>query len=448
MTRKRGFETRTCGGFPFPAIIHDHTTALMTETLLQLAGGILCLMILGQMVLLMIATLRRMGFEKRRQVLATELLRAQLEAAKKIRQRKEEAAGWNGWRKFTIARKVRDAGNVCSFHLTPHDHKSIPAYLPGQYLTFRLDIPGQQKEVIRCYSLSDRPRAGHYRVTIKKLPPPRDRPDSPGGLVSGFFHDQVKEGDIVDVKAPGGHFVLETAKKTPVVLIAGGVGLTPLLSMLNEIVEGGSQRETWFFFGITDASEHLMRDHLLAVARAHDNVRLRVHYSKPEPDRPDGHDCIYGGRITLDALKKTLPSNNYTFYICGPPPMMSDLTRGLKEWGVPEHHVMFEAFGPASVKSTPAPPAAVVPAPAGLKVTFAKSARETTWDGQTGSLLEFAEALGISINSGCRAGNCGTCLTALKSGEVTYVQETGARPEPGSCLACVCIPKTDVVLDA
>jgi len=419
---------------------------------LQWVGGLIGVVILGQVLLLAVGAFRRLALDRRRQALSLQLLQTQLETARNLQRKRAEAAlGWNGYRKFTIERKVQECDHVCSFYLKAHDKKPIPGYYPGQYLTFGLDIPGEKKAVVRCYSLSDRPRPDGYRVTIKKVTPP-DRPRSPGGLASSFFQDQLKEGDILDVKAPSGNFVLDPAKVTPVVLIAGGVGLTPILSMLNEIVESGSKRETWLFFGVTGASAHLMREHLLAVARRAENVRLRVYYSRAPVSHPDGEDFIYRGHVTLDVLKRTLPSNNFTFYICGPAAMMRDLTGGLKEWGVPDSRVLFEAFGPASVKQTPVPSdtAFLLKPGAGksIRVVFDKSGKTVSWNVNSGSLLEFAEGHGININSGCRAGNCGTCLTALKSGEVAYLQETGARPEPGSCLTCVCIPKTDIVVDA
>ena len=106
------------------------------------------------------------------------------------------------------------AASVCSFHLAPADGEPLPPFKPGQYLTFKLSVdePGREqcKTVVRCYSLSDRPRSDYYRVSIKRVPPPRDVPDAPPGKVSNFFHDNVQEGDIVDCLAPGA-----TSSSTP-----------------------------------------------------------------------------------------------------------------------------------------------------------------------------------------------------------------------------------------
>src|SRR5437667_4766663 len=173
--------------------------------ILQIAGALICALVLAQLAVALLAALRRAVFESRQQALAMDLLCVQVDTARKLRQKCEgEAAAWNGYRKFMIERKVRETENICSFYLKPHDRKPLAGCQAGQYLTFRLNLPGQKHELIRCYSLSDRPRNGCYRVTIKKLSPgPGQNPAAPG-LVSTWFCDHLKERDIIDVKAPCG----------------------------------------------------------------------------------------------------------------------------------------------------------------------------------------------------------------------------------------------------
>jgi len=143
--------------------------------------------------------------------------------------------------------KVVEARDVCSFYLAPHDGKPLPRFLPGQYLTFQLRPPGQAKPIVRCYSLSDRPGVPErYRVTIKRVAAPPDKKEIPPGVASNYFHDHLQVGDILDVKAPAGQFVLDLQATTPVVFLAGGVGVTPLLSMINALAEARSSREVWF----------------------------------------------------------------------------------------------------------------------------------------------------------------------------------------------------------
>lgn len=387
-----------------------------------------------------------------------ELIRAQtreIVERTRIHREKEEGA-WNGYRKFRVSKKVEEARDICSFYLTPHDGRPVPTFEPGQFLTFRLDIPNQTKPTIRCYSLSEAPKPAYYRVTIKRIPPPRDKPEMPAGLSSGYFHDLVDEGKILDVRAPSGHFFLDPARQSPVVLIGGGIGLTPVLCMLNHIVDTGSHRETWFFYGVRHGDEHAMKDHLRRIGEEHENIKIVIVYSDPREGKDvEGVDYDYSGHVGVNLFKKLLPSNNYHFYFCGPPPMMNSLFEGLREWNVPEEHIHYEAFGPATVTKKKeadqaahkAPAATTDMAPA-IQVTFSRSGKTVAWAADASSLLDFAEANGVAIDSGCRAGNCGTCATALSSGEVEYLSEPGEMPDTGSCLTCISVPKNSVTLDA
>lgn len=379
-------------------------------------------------------------------------LRAQIDrlmAEERFVQQQKELS-WSGWRKFEVKKKNPEGGDICSFYLSPHDGRPLPPFNPGQFLTFQLHVPGQSKPIIRCYSLSDSPHhEDYYRVSIKRVPPPRDKPDVPPGLSSNHFHDNVNEGDILDVKAPGGAFFLDMSKSSPVVLIGGGVGLTPVLSMVNAITEVGSQRETHFFYGLRNSREHVFKEHLEEIDRNFENVHMHICYSKPLETDVAGKDFQHEGRVGADLFKEVLPSNNYDYYMCGPPPMMTTVTEGLDEWGVPEKNVHFEAFGPASAKKkAPAKDAPAAAAGPAITVNFAKSGKSLPWNADVGALLDFAEDNGVDIEFGCRAGNCGTCITAIKSGDVDYLNDPGEPPEAGSCLACIAVPKSDLTLDA
>lgn len=394
--------------------------------------------------------LRRRALDGRRQRLALDLLRQRVEGELALlhQRRKLEELQWEGYRKFRIDRKIMETNDICSFYFMPHDGMPIPEFFPGQYLTFRLNIPGQAQPIIRCYSLSDSPRRGaYYRCTIKRLPPPRDKPDAPPGLASTFFHG-LNEGDLVDVRAPSGNFYLDEKSSRPVVLIGGGVGLTPVVSMLNRLCETASRREVWFFYGVRHRGEHAMYDHLQDIANRHSNVRITVCYSDPSETCVEHRDFHVKGWVDVNLMKRMLPSNNYEFFICGPPPMMETITRGLGEWGVPEADIHFEAFGPATVKRQAPVTAPIAPAGAVFKLSFARSGRTVDWSETNGSILDTAEKLGIQMSSGCRAGNCGTCETAVREGAVAYLLDSGFKPKAGSCLPCIAVPQGDVALDA
>lgn len=350
-------------------------------------------------------------------------------------------AAWSGWRPFRVARKeFEDAGqSICSFYLVPSDGLALPAFKPGQFLTFRLDTVGsdnQGEQIIRCYSLSAGPQPEHYRVSIKRVP---------GGRSSNHFHDHVAVGDILSVRAPSGHFHLDPSD-APVVLIGGGIGITPMLSMLDGCIAEQPQREVWLYYGVRHGGELALRTHLDALAAAHPTIHLCYGYSNPRPDERPGRDFHHHGRIDIALLRRQLPLKPLQFYICGPTPMMADLVAALDEWGVPPSRIHFEAFGPASIKRSAAPQAE---ATAGdIVVTFAKSGKALPWQTDAGSLLEFAESHGINVDSGCRAGGCGSCQTRIRSGEISYRQPPDHDPEPGTCLLCVSSPKTSLTLEA
>lgn len=360
---------------------------------------------------------------------------------------------WEGLREFIVQRRVYEDGNraVCSFYLIPLDGKLLPTFKPGQFLTFKLPIKDVNKDelrsVVRCYSLSDTYRSDHYRISVKRTPAPASQPDVPPGVSSNFLHDHLQEGDRLLVKAPSGHFHLMEEEPLPVVLIAGGIGITPMLSIVNTVLESGINREVWLYYGVSNGAEQIMKKHLQTLAGAHDNFHLHICYSAPSKTDVEGIDYQHAGRVAIPLLRTTLKLMRYQFYVCGPKPMMESLVPGLEEWGVNSDDIYYESFGPASlIKHEKAEPKMIDMQP--ITVTFSRSQKSIAWDPAADSLLEFAEANNIEVESGCRAGSCGSCQTEVKDGEVDYNQEPDADIEPKHCLLCISTPKNDLVLDA
>jgi len=390
-------------------------------------------------------------FEAKRSRLELDALNKKIEMLNLKAQEAPESA-WNGYRKFTVSRKVEECEDTYSFYLTPHNGRPLPPFKPGQYLTFELHPPNAAKPLVRCYSLSDGSiSADHYRVTIKRALPPANEPGIPPGIVSSYFSDHVKEGDILNVKAPSGRFFLDVEVERPVVLISGGIGITPMLAIARLLTHIKDNREIYFFFGCRNSVDHMFRDEVIELQEANPNMRLHICYSRPLERDVRGESYSHEGRVTLDLMKEILPSSNYEYYLCGPGPFMDTLVHGLYEWGVPKKDVKFEAFGPATVKSGPKEPPTkpeigdqvVIP------VEFARSGKTVQWDSGMENLLEFAEKNGITtIEGGCRAGSCGSCLVAIKQGEVEYILEPGSAQEEGTCLSCICRPKGKMVIDA
>jgi len=431
----------------------------LTDTLHTLVGGrfaltvglLLAAALLIQVLVEIGRALLRLYSERAQLRVTLAKLRLQVQETKLRCQEVEQTRlVWNGYRKFSVAKKARECEDVWAFYLKPHDGKPLPPFKPGQYLTFQLDIPGRDKPLIRCYSISDGPHhADYYRVTIKKEKAPPDKPDLPPGAASSFFCDAVKEGDILSVKAPTGHFFLDMTKNNPIVLIAGGVGVTPMLSMAQAIAASGSKRETWFFFGVRNTQEHIHKAELEKLAAEHENIQLHVCYSRPGANEVKGRDYQHAGRVSIELLKELLPSNNFEYYLCGNGTFMKSITDGLEAWGVPEKDVYFEAFGPATVKKKAAQPTPTETVfLSRLNVTFTRSGKTVPWEPYAGNLLDFARSQGVRIDSGCCAGSCGSCLVAIKSGSVDYLKPPDAEPEQGACLTCICRPKADLILDA
>lgn len=355
-----------------------------------------------------------------------------------------DAPAWEGFREFRVVDKTFANGDrsVCALHLEPADGTAPPAFAPGQFLTFRFDIAdpasGRTGPAVRCYSLSDHPESGTYRVLVKR---------AADGLVSRHVHDVVQVGNVLMIQAPRGHFVLD-GDGAPVVLIAGGIGITPMLSMLTAACENGDGREIWLFHGSRNGADHVMKDHLETLAADHPNLHLRVCYSRPRPDDVPGRDYQHRGRIDIALLRQTLPLKPYRFHVCGPRALMETLIPALRGWGVPDDNIRYEAFGPV-VLSLRARQFPADGAPSGpIAVTFAGSQKTVTWDGTDASLLDFAERNGIEVTSGCRAGGCGSCQTTIEDGEVDYLIAPDFDPEPGRCLLCVSYPKRDLILTA
>jgi len=358
---------------------------------------------------------------------------------------------WQGFKEFIVQRREfeNDNHSICSFYLEPTDRKLLPKFKPGQFLTFRLQIEDpathEIKSVVRCYSLSDQPQTDCYRVTIKRVLAPVGQSHLPSGISSGFFHDQVYQGSKLLLKAPSGHFHLMDDEALPIVLIAGGIGVTPMLSILNTLLEAGSQRPLWFFYGVRNGAEQIMKKHLESLVSSYTNFHLQLCYSKPRDFEVQGVDYHHKSRIDIPLLRGTLKKVRYQFYVCGPKPMMESLVPGLQRWGVDSNDIYYESFGPATLVKHKKADTATKQA---ITVTFSQSGKSISWDPAADSLLEFAEANGIDVASGCRAGSCGTCQTVLEKGEVEYNQQPDADIELKHCLLCIATPKGDITLAA
>ncbi|EKF05819.1 oxidoreductase NAD-binding domain protein [Tolypothrix sp. PCC 7601] len=360
---------------------------------------------------------------------------------------KSNSKNWKDWRNFVVVRKVKESEEITSFYLQPEDKGEIYNFQAGQFLTIKLDIPGQDKPVIRTYSLSDYPEpCTYYRLSIKREPAPKGL-NLPPGIASNFMHDHIHEGSIISAKPPNGKFVLDMQKSILAVLISNGVGITPMMSMAKAVTRLHPNRPIWFIHGSRDGKFHAFYDEVTELAQQNSHLNVHFRYSRPTTE-DEGHYHSVG---YVDAtLIKELVQQEAEYFLCGSPSFMMSIMAGLKEFGVPDSRVFFESFGkPMKVASDSQPP--TITTGEGVQqaeIVFAKSGQTLNWQRGDGSILEFAEANDINPPFSCRAGICGTCMCKISSGEVAYQEEPTATIDRGSVLICISQPGSSrVVLD-
>jgi len=243
---------------------------------------------------------------------------------------KQMDGGWETFKDFTIANKVVESDVITSFYLKPVDGKVLPSYKPGQYITLRVTIPGEEYLVNRQYSLSQAPTGDMYRISVK-----REDEFTPNGVMSVNLHLNMNIGDTVEVSVPAGVFHLDTKSKNPVTLISGGVGITPMMSMYDSIAKNTPDRPVAFLHSARTRAHQAFNDVLNTLNSSMDSSTYSVLYS----DEGDGF-------MTRDYLASNVLEGS-DIYVCGPTPFLESVMRDLYALGIPEEKIHFEFFGPA-----------------------------------------------------------------------------------------------------
>jgi ferredoxin-NADP reductase/MOSC domain-containing protein YiiM len=351
---------------------------------------------------------------------------------------------WPGFRPLTVTDKKRESDSVTSLVLEPTDGIPLTPCLPGQFIVLRLRPTQEAPPLLRSYSLSGEPSATRYRVSVKR---------NPHGAAGTYIRDGIRMGDVVEVAAPRGSFVLQPGNG-PVILLSAGIGATPVLAMLYALAEAKSSRVVWWIHGAQSGTEHPFAQEVCARLKALPHSHRHVCYSSPGPtDRP-AIDFDAPGRLSVAALRELGVPFDADFYLCGPPAFMSDLTTGLGAWGVAASHIHSEAFGagPAMTPGIAAGPPKQPHLPAGAAgigplVSFARSGLNVLWGPSFQSILEFAEACDVPVRWACRTGVCHNCETALVAGTVNYWLSPVEPPADGNVLICCSKPSEDIVID-
>jgi nitric oxide dioxygenase len=256
--------------------------------------------------------------------------------------RAAQVGGWNGWRTFIVKEKRPESSVITSFVLQPADGKPVANFEPGQYISVAVRVRALGLQQIRQYSLSDMPNGQTYRITVK-----REAGDGqqPAGYVSSLLHDQIEVGSEVQIAAPYGSFHIDVDATTPIVLISGGVGLTPMISMLKRAIQDPA-RQVVFVHGARNSAVHAMRDRLKQTAATHANFRAIIFYDSPSPTDTQGQDYDYPGFIDLDLIAREVLLPEADYYICGPIPFMRIQHDKLKSLDIHESKIHYEVFGP------------------------------------------------------------------------------------------------------
>lgn len=306
------------------------------------------------------------------------------------------------WRPFRVADIRPESSSVLSFELVPVDRRPVPPHAPGQFVPVRVGAD------VRSYSLSS---ATRRRISVKRE-----------GRVSTHLHVAVEVGDVLELGIPAGAFVLGSPSPAPIALISAGIGVTPLLAMLEALASERSDREVWWIHSARDGAEHAFRGEAQAHLSRLPNGHAHVRYTR-EQARLTGADILALG-VPTDA----------EFRLCGPDRFVGDLTGQLTAGGA--LRIQSESFGGA-----PLPPAGPV-------VEFSRSGVTATYGAEHASLLEVAEANAVSVASSCRVGACHGCRAGVVAGTVRHEPEPLSPPPAGSALLCCAVPESDVVLDA
>jgi ferredoxin-NADP reductase/MOSC domain-containing protein YiiM len=351
---------------------------------------------------------------------------------------------WPGFRPFRVAGVDQETANVVSLSIEQTDGAPVPAALPGQFLVLRLRTTPNGPMLLRNYSMSGMPGASTYRVSVKR---------ETKGVVSSYLCDHVHAGDILEVSAPRGSFILKSGED-PVVLLSAGIGATPVLAMLHSLSSAASRREVWWIYGARNRAGHPFAKESRGLLQTLVNSRIHIVYSKPDSGDEPGVDYDSVGHVDTPLLDRLGVTRDADFYLCGPPSFLKQLTEGLKTWGADSTRIHTEVFGPEAPITPGIAPSSHAPvhAPAGEpgtgpQISFSRSGLTVRWDSRFASLLELAEACDVPVQWACRTGVCHTCECALIGGTVQYQPDPLTPPATGNVLICCSRPTGDVEVD-
>ncbi|MBO9202835.1 MULTISPECIES: MOSC and FAD-binding oxidoreductase domain-containing protein [Niastella] len=346
---------------------------------------------------------------------------------------------WEGYRPFIVQRSQIETADIRSFELRPGDGKPLADFLPGQHIAVRLPAGPNKTALTRMFSLCGPQGTDTYRIAVK-----RERV----GVVSEYMHTHLLEGDLVEVSAPMGDFILSD-KKGPVVLLSAGVGITPLLSMLQAIERDSPMREVWWVHSARNGASYPFLKEVEEIAAHLRNFHgIRI-FSQPVSEEKPGIQYDFQGHLDLTILTNQQFPPGCNYYICGPMGYMSVITTALRSLGNADWQIKTELFGNMDIATT----AGITPhlppdnTGTGPLVNFTKSNISFNWNTRFNNILEAAETCDIQVHWSCRVGVCHRCESSLLDGKIEYDPSPLDPPAMGRVLICCSRPVTDIELD-
>ncbi len=362
------------------------------------------------------------------------------------------AEGWSDYRPLDVVRRHAENLDTVSLDLEDPAGETLPDFVAGQFVTLRLDVPGETDPVVRTYTINGRSASGRgYSIAVKRIIG-GDRNGSMTGIGSSYVNSTVREGDALMALPPRGLFMVEPGSR-PIALLSAGIGVTPMAAMLEQLESCPLGRQVYFIHGARSGREHVLDARVRELTTGSQLLRRFVKYSQPSSDDLEGRDFDAAGRVTVDDIEALIPSLEADYYVCGPVTFMRDIIRGLVDRGVPKDRIRYEFFGqneplfddPAAMEDSSEPATDAQGKP--IIVTFARSGVSVPWTKGAFSILSLAEQRGLRLANSCRTGLCSVCVCRLDAGEVAYEVEPIEPPAAGEVMICCARPTTSVMLN-
>ncbi len=352
------------------------------------------------------------------------------------------------WRVMEVADVVDESVDCRSFYLVDPYRQPLPEFRPGQFLMVRPATAGAY-QATRCYSLSSAPDSRYWRITVKRQELAAGAVASKNGGLSIWLHSNIRAGDCLLIGGPSGHFFLPAESKTePLVLLAAGVGITPMASMLRWSMEHTPERPVALLYQAKDIEHWPLGKTLHQWLPEFPNCRMISYFSRHSNNdlrqQIDPQFDCRSGKLTAEEALQALPYTNRRFYMCGPEAWMEELRNSLIAAHVPAEHVHWESFGGGAPSNSIDESGSATR----RKVHFERSGVEAQWNTAGQSIWELARENDIELPSGCLNGVCGSCRVRLLQGEVSYDRKITIELPENECLACVAQPKTELRIDA